>query len=315
MKKLLSLLLCVVMMLFTFAGCNKKSEPVKPSSESKNVEEKVPEKSVPEVEKEEKEVSVQDIIAAVSEKVASVECFHLEAEVESRMISGDIEISSDTEITSEVNFNDKIQYTSMKQSSANGETYAETYIKENGDSTDVYVLSNGEWMKQTGIPSAKAEELRLKTATSDKLLLYIEAIRDSCTMEEDIVQETDCYVFIGEINTKNEEILEETGLGNVISMLLQNNLSEEQINNIISNAGKFLVLVAVDKESLLPIKIEVDLTNVTQKILDGLQEALGESAMLKVEKNVTVTNYSKYNEMDVIVIPDEAKNAPETVIY
>ena len=69
------------------------------------------------------------------------------------------------------------------------------------------------------------------------------------------------------------------------------------------------------KKTLLPIRIDVDLTDATQKILDGLQQTLGESSTLKVNKNVTVTKYSKYNEIGEILIPDEAKNAPETVIY
>ena len=62
---------------------------------------------------------------------------------------------------------------------------------------------------------------------------------------------------------------------------------------------------------MLPTKVEMDLTLVTQNIMNKIAQVLGESSETEVVESISVSTYSQYNDIGDIIIPEEAVNAQE----
>ena len=292
MKKLLSIMLSLGLIVVMLSGCNNNGN----SGE------------LP-------QVSAQEVIDSVLENIKYVESLRLEAETDSSMSVMGSKVESKTKITSEIDLKEKIQYYDMQIEASGQQSAVKCYVKEHDGNSDVYMYANETWIKNTNIPSVKAVDLGLSTDSYKSMSLYLESIRNNCEITSKIIDGTECYVLSGKIDAGENEILEKVGLGNTLKQLVQSGMTSSQIDEIISNVDEFEIVVYVDKEYLLPIQMEIDITDVTQSIMDGLSKVLGETGEIKVEKNIAVSKYSKYNEIDEIVIPEEALNAQEVAMY
>lgn len=290
MKKTISLMLVLCLFLFSLCGCNnggKSSEP---------------------------DHSAEEIIDSILTNIENVESLYLECETDSSMSVMGSKVDSKSTVVSEVNIKEKVQYISMIMETLGNTVETECYIKENANGADVYLNANGNWIKQTAIIPEKVTELGISTDSYQLMGLYFEMLKDNCEISETTADGREYYVFTGKIHA-GEEVLEKSSLGNTLHQLIESGLSQEQIEEIISNVGEFEVTLYVDKETLLPTQFEVDITEATQNIMTGLADVLGESGEIKVEKNVAVSKYSQYNEIGEITIPEEVLNAEEVALY
>ncbi len=285
MKKTVSVILILCLSLFALCGC-----------------------------KDREKISAEEIIDSVLANLESVESLYVESETDSNVnVMGNI-VDSKSTVISKVNIKDKTQYAAITTVAMGNTAETECYIKENAGGADVYLKVNDMWIKQTAIIPDKVAELGISTDSYQLMSMYFELLKGNCKIEEIKTDGKDCYVLSGKIDA-GEEILEKSGLGNTLQQLIQSGLTTEQIEKIISNVGDFEVTLYVDKETLLPTQLDVDITDATQNIMMGLADVLGEMGDIKVERNIAVSKYSQYNEIGEIVIPQEVLNAQEVALY
>jgi len=293
MKKTVSVILILCLSLFSLVGCKDGENASSKKTDAKD----------------------KEIIDSVIEAVNGVESLYLESKTDSSMsVMGNRVDSSSTAIC-EVDVKDKVQHVIISMTASGEKMDTECYVKENASGADAYLKANGTWLKQTGIPYDKVNELGLSTDSYNLMVMYLELLKEKSEIKEKTVDGKECYVISGEIDAGEEELLKKAGLGNTLQQLVQSGMTSSEIDEIISNVEEMEIIISVDKESLLPVKMKIDITEVTQNIMDGLAKVLGETGEIKVEKNVAVSKYSRYNEMDEITIPEEVLNAEEVVLY
>ncbi len=285
MKKTVSIILILCLSLFALCGC-----------------------------KDREEISAEEIIDSVLANLENVESLYVESETDSNVNVMGSTVDSKSTVISKVNIKDKVQYAAITTVAMGNTAETECYIKENAGGADVYLKVNDMWIKQTAIIPDKVAELGISTDSYQLMSMYFELLKGNCKIEEIKTDGKDCYVLSGKIDA-GEEILEKSGLGNTLQQLIQSGLTPEQIEKIISNVGDFEVTLYVDKETLLPTQLDVDITDATQNIMMGLADVLGEMGDIKVERNIAVSKYSQYNEIEEIVIPQEVLNAQEVALY
>lgn len=305
MKRIISLFLILCLSVFALCGCGDDTSTSKTKPEAEPGEEPVIEEVA----------SPEEIIDDVIANFQAVESMRAEMVTDSDISVQGISTYSKATAIIEMNNKDNIQYLKLSMDAAGQETNSEAYVKINSDNADAYVMTDGKWIKQTGIPSNKLSELGLTTNAHTLLTFYLEAIKEDCDFNEENIDGTDCYVFSGKIDAGKEDLLNKVGLGTLIKTLAQSGIPSATIDEIISNAGTFDVIIYVDKTTLLPIQADFDVTDVTANIMSGLAEAIGQPDIIIVKKNSGVTKYDKFDKIGKIVIPDEALSGEEVNIY
>jgi len=246
----------------------------------------------------------EKVVERVLKNLDEAESFRIENEITKRWSDMGIESGDNSVSCHIVNFKDKIQYIDFDLKNPGQEI---CYVEETQSGSNVYVSSATEWKKQMRIPAEEIEKLGLSFDSYDTVKVYMEHIKDNCSMKED----GSSYILTGIIDAGSEEILEKVGVGNLINNLLESGLDSAQVEEVVLGAGEFEITVTIDKKLMLPIKTEIDLTGVTQNIMDNIARVLGESSETKVLESISVSTYSQYNEIGKITIPEEAVNAQE----
>ena len=102
-----------------------------------------------------------------------------------------------------------------------------------------------------------------------------------------------------------EEVLASSGIFDQTASL---GVTEEDLKNMVSDLGNLPITLYIDNETYMPVKYEMDMTEMMQTIMDKTMEAAGEEAGVitigKVTMSMTVYNVNSATDFD---IPEEAK--------
>lgn len=255
-----------------------------------------------------KKSEAEKVIESVLKNLDNAESFYVENEITKRWSDMGIEDGNKSISCRKVDFKNKMQYIDFNLENPGQE---ECYVEETESGNNVYVSSASEWKKQTGVPIEGIGKLGLSLDSYTTVKVYMEHMKENCSIEEN----DSSYIFTGVINAGSEDILEKVGLGTLINNLLESGLDSSQVEEVVLAAGEFEIIVTVDKGLMLPAKTEMDLTRVTQNIMNKIAQVLGESSETDVIESISVSTYSQYNEIGEITIPEEALSSEEVSFY
>lgn len=167
------------------------------------------------------------------------------------------------------------------------------------------------WMKQTMTDVADLSQYDAQ-ASMDMYLGSSEGFKEGATEK---VNGSDAVRYDGVISKDAmNEVMASSGAEDQLSSL---GITEEQAAEMYKDLGELPISVWIDKESSLPVKYEMDMTAVMQKLMGNMMEAMGEAAAgveFKVDKMLISMTMSDFNKVSEIKIPDAAKNAQEVVM-
>ena len=113
------------------------------------------------------------------------------------------------------------------------------------------------------------------------------------------------YVMTGD--EMKETMLDSGALDSLSSL----GMDSSQVSGMLDGLGEITTYVWIDEATLYPVKYEMDMTEVMDKLMSNMIEAMGEQAAgmsMSVPKMKISMTCSNFNGVADITVPDEAKN-------
>ncbi len=105
-----------------------------------------------------------------------------------------------------------------------------------------------------------------------------------------------------------KEAMKSSGSLNSLTSL---GLDQSQIDGMLDDLGELVAYVWVDEETLYPVKYEMDMTEIMDKLMTNMIDAMGDQAAgisMKIPKMTMSMTCSNFNDATDFKIPDEAKH-------
>ena len=219
-------------------------------------------------------------------------------------------------LDSDINISQGITYVNMTANQGGRNVSSEIYIQGDTSTTDIYMSSNGIWLKQTGVPTADLYKLGSGFDGLEGIRFYL------TNMEEiylDSSSDPNNHIVSGIIGSDaTEEVLRKGGLTTIIDQLDSNDeISDSDIESLLNNLDPIKITVLIDKDTFLPTQMTMDMKDTTDSMyrnIENIASKYGESISYSITTNKGVTNFSRYNDLSEIFIPDEATNGREYTI-
>lgn len=193
---------------------------------------------------------------------------------------------------------------------AQGKSTMSMYAEQDGNNYIMYMSQDGtNWAKQTVTDAAALEQYNAK-ASMDMYLESIESFKEAGTEK---INGSDATKYEGVISKDAmNDVMAASGAADQLTSL---GLTKDQAEAMYKDLGELPVAIWIDKESSLPVKYEMDMTGIMDKMMANMAEAMGAQAQqadLKVEKMVVSMTITGFDNAETFTIPEAAKNAPET---
>ncbi len=312
MQKFKSLILVALIfaMFFSFAGCNKnKDKDDDNTTTSQKTEDTTEEEDTTEntTKKPKDKLTVEDIIESAIESAASIESYDMDLNINSNMTFLGLPITS-TSTTTGTGFTNpmKMMTNSVSIIRNVSKTEATSYMEKLGNMLYVYSkVNNGNWTKQE--LDGNAGQFNVL----DMISLCLNSI-ENLEKSDDDVDGISVYKVDGTISGESmEKIVNKSGLLNNLSAL--GGSSEIDLSGIYDGLDDMSLTLWIDKDTYYPIQYDLDLTQISSRILDKMKES-GTVQNGAVLNNVTIKTYnlsttlSNFNSAEDFDIPSEAKN-------
>lgn len=258
--------------------------------------------------------STEDVMKTAQEELAKVKSMKYDMSMDMNMSAGGQTIESKT--TGEVSYNADplaMQMSMTMDMGAQGKMDMLMYAAKEGDDFVMYMSpDNGaNWGKQVMADAAQLEQYNAQ----DSMSLYLDSIDSFKEAGTEQINGSDAVRYDGVIsNDAMNEVMEASGAA---QQLTQYGITEEQAAEMYKDLGELPISIWIDKESSLPVKYEMDMTAMMQKIMTKVMETMGataEDAGLTVDKMFISMTLYDFNNVDPIEIPEAAKAAQEMAI-
>jgi hypothetical protein len=251
------------------------------------------------------------LIKNVNSALDGVDSLHTFAKTNSDLSVDGHRISVNTTMKSDVNYAEGINHCVVTTEYDSTSVTNDMYIKTNQDMSDIYMQSSGIWVKQN-VSNDKLYKLGKGVDGRDGIKFYLNAM-DNVYMEETTLDEKSVYLLSGSISSENtEEIFKLVGMDSIMDSLMSEDIDEETIKGWFSSLNPIVVTFYIDKETYLPIKLDLDMTSMTDsvigKIADWWKKEYSEKVSYKIYTNSATLNFSEYNSVESITIPSDAYN-------
>lgn len=192
-----------------------------------------------------------------------------------------------------------------------GSMEMEMYMETEGDTVTTYTGSDGSWTKETG----SADEMDLGNDASENMAAYLSL---ASTMTENGVETIDgveATRYDGAITEENlQDAIDSLGImGELGSELGLDAEAVAEAEESLSGIGDIPVSIWIDKEKMLPLRYEMDMTAVMQQIVENAMEGALDTAesgsLISVSEMRVTIALGDFDSVGEIVIPEEAKNA------
>lgn len=167
----------------------------------------------------------------------------------------------------------------------------------------MYVYDSANWQTQT----AELGDLEKFDARSNMLSNMDEGNHfEKVGME--LVDGVNAYRYEGAVTGEAmRETLLASGTLDSVSAL---GIGEEELEEMVSGLGDIPIVLWIDEESLYPVRYEMDMTEVMDRLMSNMLESLGEQVeglSMSYQKVEVVMTCFNYNEAADFEIPEEAK--------
>ena len=211
-------------------------------------------------------------------------------------------------------FKDPMKMKMTMDLSSMGESMSmDMYMIQEGSSYIMYAGSMGQWQKAV----LSEEEMEEQLAASDiqqSIDLYVGKAGNFKEMGYEDVEGVSALKIQGMISGDSlKEVMEASGILENLGTDLDD-MGAELVKKIIDNAGDLPVTIWVDEGKLLPLKYELDMTDMARSMYSVMFEEMGvsaEEAGFGVDNffmSMTCGNFDSAQEFEV---PEEALSASE----
>lgn len=295
LRKFLALGLSLVMVLTLLAGCG--------SSGQKSAE----------------DLSPQDAITQAMENLDNVKSmtYDMDMDMDFGMAMGDQELESlqiKTSAEADYILDPVTMKINMNMDMGDGESLDMiSYLQKDGDA---YVMYTGTENEDGTIEWSRSEMTDLPDVeqykAADSMKLYMSNGENFTENGTEKVNGMDAVRYDGIIKGEDlQEVMDTSGMSEQMAAL---NIGSAE--TLFSEAGDMPISIWIDKEQLLPVKYEMDMSAIMQSImekalasqLEGLEGA--DAIKITVNKVLIAMDVKNYNQIDSIEIPAEALEAP-----
>ena len=181
----------------------------------------------------------------------------------------------------------------------------ELYAEQNDDTVTTYISALGQWRKEE---APLDEENAVLDAKGDmgSSLAYASGLEE---IGVETVGGVEAARYDGVITKEHlQEVLKNTGVLDDLGDAMDLKKSLEDAAENTAGLGDIPISIWIDKEAMLPVRYEMDMTEMMQKLMDQVSTALSMEypTVSRVKVSMTI---GSIDAVDAITIPDEAKNA------
>ncbi len=188
----------------------------------------------------------------------------------------------------------------------------EMYAEEADGKAITYMgMDNGagiEWGKEEA-PIEDSAEFDAQGGMSEYMALAMDMTENGT----ETVNGAEATRYDGVISKEHlEEALEATGMMDSMSDLMGVGDEEtiEESMAALTDLADMPISIWVDKEQMLPVKYEMDMTELMQKVMSNMMGNMGEDAgSISISTMKISMTLGGFNSVETIEIPEEAKNA------
>ena len=184
------------------------------------------------------------------------------------------------------------------------EIQSAVYLEADGDNLITYTQIEGEWYKttQSGFEALKAYD------STGAMALYMEAVEKFKKVGTEEVAGVKANKYEGVIPEEYfQSVLEASGMDKQLGL---QGASEESLTDLFKGMGEMPITIWIDGEKLLPVKYDFDMSAMMKAIMSSMGMGEEELSIEKVTMSMSITGY---DNVDEIVIPQEARDAEEMV--
>lgn len=256
---------------------------------------------------------VGDLLEKINVALDNVKSVHLSQNTTSDYTVMGSKVNMGISLESDVNLTNGIMHTNMTTKYGGRNIANEIYIRTSGNTSDIYMSTSGMWVKQTGISASDLYKLGSGFEGVDGIKFYLNSM-ENVYLESDSDEQN--HIISGVIGSKaTEEALKKAGLSTIIDQLDDNDeISKSDIQSMLSNLAPMKVTFLISKDTFLPTQMTIDMKDTTESIYSNMKSIAakyGESISYSISTNKAVTDFSKYNGLSEIFIPDEAVNGTD----
>lgn len=255
-----------------------------------------------------------NVLENVLEALDGIESVHM-----SQTTSSDYEVmgsrvNMDMRLETDVDIENMITHAIMKAQGAGIDVDTEMYARIYDGVCDIYMSTAGMWLKQTGISAGDMYKLGSGFDGMDGIRFYLNNLKDVYVEESE-----NKYTITGVIGSEaTEEALRRGGMESMMNQLDSNDsLSDGEIREMFSNLSALKLSVVVNKETFLPGQMVFDMKDTIESLysnINNIGAKYGEEISYSINENKGTVNFSNYNTVPKIVIPDSALNGRAYVI-
>jgi len=256
---------------------------------------------------------VGEILEKVNSALDSVKSVHLSQNTTSNYTVMGSKVNMGISLESDINLTNGIMHTNMITKYGGRNINNDIYIKTSGSTSDIYMSTSGMWVKQTGISASDLYKLGSGFEGIDGIKFYLNSM-ENVYLESDSDEQN--HIISGVIGSKaTEEALKKAGLSTLIDQLDDSDeISKSDIQNMLSNLAPMKVTFLISKDTFLPAQMTIDMKDTTESIYSNMKSIAakyGESISYSISTNKAVTDFTKYNGLSEIFIPEEAFNGTD----
>lgn len=181
----------------------------------------------------------------------------------------------------------------------------ELYAEQNDDTVTTYISALGQWRKEEAPLDEENAALDAKGDMGSSLA-YASGLEE---IGVETVGGVEAARYDGVITKEHlQEVLKNTGVLDDLGDAMDLKKSLEDAAENTAGLGDIPISIWIDKEAMLPVRYEMDMTEMMQKLMDQVSTAVSMEypTVSRVKVSMTIGGI---DAVDAITIPDEAKNA------
>lgn len=181
----------------------------------------------------------------------------------------------------------------------------ELYAEQNDDTVTTYISALGQWRKEEAPLDEENAALDAKGDMGSSLA-YASGLEE---IGVETVGGVEAARYDGVITKEHlQEVLKSTGVLDDLGDAMDLKKSLEDAAENTAGLGDIPISIWIDKEAMLPVRYEMDMTEMMQKLMDQVSTAVSMEypTVSRVKVSMTIGGI---DAVDAITIPDEAKNA------
>ena len=248
----------------------------------------------------------EEVMAKAGENLAKVKSMTFDMTLEMSMSAGGETVDMVVGMEGETTTEPVVVHADMAiDLGALGAMEMELYAEQNDDTVTTYISALGQWRKEEAPLDEENAALDAKGDMGSSLA-YASGLEE---IGVETVGGVKAARYDGVITKEHlQEVLKNTGVLDDLGDAMDLKKSLEDAAENTAGLGDIPISIWIDKEAMLPVRYEMDMTEMMQKLMDQVSTAVSMEypTVSRVKVSMTIGGI---DAVDAITIPDEAKNA------